>query len=65
MWYSEIIQTALKWCITTNDFNTNDNINNSMLVYHQLQSISLPKNSNDYVPIEFIHLNFQLMSISF
>ena len=32
MWHSEIIQTALKWCITTKDLNTNDNINNNMLI---------------------------------
>ena len=51
MWHSEIIQTALKCCITTKDFNTNDNINNSMLVHHQLKSISFPKSLNDYVPI--------------
>ena len=38
MWHSEIIQTVLKWCITTNDFNTNDNINSDMPVYHQLLS---------------------------
>ena len=34
----EIIQTVLKWCITTNNFNTNDNINSDMPVYHQLLS---------------------------
>ena len=45
---------ALKWCITTKDFNTNDNINNSMLVHPQLQSISFPKSPNDYVPIDSI-----------
>ena len=48
----EIIQTVLKWCITTNDFNTNDNINSGMPIYHQLLSIFFPKNPNDYVPVE-------------
>ena len=42
MWHREIIQTALKCCITTKDFNTNDHINKSMLVHHQLLSISFP-----------------------
>ena len=54
MSHSEIIQTALKWCITNKDFNTNDNINNSILVQHQLLSISFPKSPNDYVPIDSI-----------
>ena len=35
-WHSEIIEPVLKLWNTTDDFNTNNNINDSGLVYYQL-----------------------------
>ena len=48
-WHSEIIEPVLKLWNTTDDFNTNNNINDSGLVYYQLYSYFFSKNPNDYV----------------